>query len=329
MATPSTPLLPKAGDIALAAERLAGHAIATPVLANRVLDERSQRRVWCKAENLQHTGSFKFRGAYHRLSCLTPEERSRGVVAWSSGNHAQGVALAASVLGIPASIVMPSDAPAIKTANTLALGAHVIPYDRFSEDREAIAYDLARREGYIVVPSYDDPHIIAGQGTAGFELMQAVPDLDALLVCCSGGGLVAGCALAAEYLKRDLAIYTVEPEEFDDHRRSFLSGSRERNTGDARSFCDALLAPTPGELTFAINQPRLAGGLVVTDDEVAEAIRFGFEHLKVVLEPGGAVALAAVLSGKVPEDKRRVGVMLSGGNIDSALFAELIATVSS
>ena len=322
-AAPTTNL-PSARDVPLAAKRLAGHATRTPVLIAETLLASSGRKVFCKAENLQRTGSFKFRGAYNRLSTLTAEERSRGVVAWSSGNHAQGVALAARELGIRARIVMPSDAPNIKTANTLALGAEIIPYDRFSEDREAIAYELADREGCVVVPSYDDPHIIAGQGTAGLELMEDVPELDALLVCCSGGGLVAGCALAAEHLARDIAIYTVEPEGFDDHRRSFVSGCRERNSGQANSFCDALLAPTPGEITFAINKPRLAGGLVVTDEEVADAIRFAFEHLKVVLEPGGAVALAAVLADKVPGDKKHIGVILSGGNIDRSLFSSIL-----
>lgn len=322
-AAPTTNL-PSARDIPLAAQRLAGHATRTPVLIAETLLASSGRKIFCKAENLQRTGSFKFRGAYHRLSSLTAEERSRGVVAWSSGNHAQGVAMAARELGIRARIVMPSDAPDIKTANTLALGAEIIPYDRFSEDREAIAYELAAREGCVVVPSYDDPHIIAGQGTAGLELLEDVPELDALLVCCSGGGLVAGCALAAEYLARDIAIFTVEPEGFDDHRRSFLSGCRERNSGQAHSFCDALLAPTPGEITFAINKPRLAGGLVVTDEEVADAIRFAFEHLKVVLEPGGAVALAAVLADKVPGDKKHLGVILSGGNIDRSLFSSIL-----
>jgi len=324
MSVGSATNLPTARDVALAAERLANHAIRTPVLTAEASLVPSGRQVFCKAENLQRTGSFKFRGAYHRLSRLTADERFRGVVAWSSGNHAQGVALAARELGIPARIVMPADAPDIKTANTLALGAEVIPYDRFSEDREAIAYELAAREGCVVVPSYDDPHIIAGQGTAGLELMEDVSELDALLVCCSGGGLVAGCALAAEHLARDIAIYTVEPEGFDDHRRSFVSGCRERNSGQANSFCDALLAPTPGEITFAINKPRLAGGLVVTDDEVAEAICFAFKHLKVVLEPGGAVALAAVLADKVPGDKKHIGVMLSGGNIDGTLFSSIL-----
>ena len=327
-AAPTTNL-PSARDIPLAAQRLAGHATRTPVLIADTLLASSGRKVFCKAENLQRTGSFKFRGAYHRLSCLTAEERSRGVVAWSSGNHAQGVALAARELGIRARIVMPSDAPRIKTANTLALDAEVIPYDRFSEDRESIAYELAAREGCVVVPSYDDPHIIAGQGTAGLELMEDVPDLDALLVCCSGGGLVAGCALAAEHLARDIAIFTVEPEGFDDHRRSFLSGFRELNSGQAESFCDALLASTPGEITFAINKPRLVGGLVVTDEEVAEAIRFAFEHLKVVLEPGGAVALAAMLADKVPGDKKQIGVILSGGNIDRSLFSSILANSKS
>lgn len=314
---------PNFTDVIAAADRLLGVAVRTPTLSNYYLDQRTGRRIWLKAESLQHTGSFKFRGAYNRLCQLTPDERARGVIAWSSGNHAQGVALAAQLLGIRARIVMPEDAPDIKRANTLALGAEIVSYDRYSEDRELIARELAGRDGAIIVPSYDDPHIIAGQGTMALELFQDCPvTLDALLVCCSGGGLLAGATLAASGLSPTTALFSVEPEGFDDHARSFRSGQRVSNDGASNSLCDALLAATPGELTFAINRPRVEDGLVVTDDEVRAAIAFAFERLRLVLEPGGAVALAAVLAGKVPPHYQQIGVVLSGGNVDPAVFRD-------
>ncbi len=312
-------------DIEAAAERLRGIAVRTPVLRSEALDVRTGRTVYLKPENLQRTGSFKFRGAYNRLAQLTPDERAAGVVAWSSGNHAQGVALAARLLGIPARIVMPADAPAIKTANTRALGAEVVPYDRLTEDRESIAYALVEKEGGVIVPSYDDPHIIAGQGTAGFELLQDAGPLDALVVCCSGGGLVAGCALSAEGLSPATDIFTAEPASYNDHQRSLAAGHRVRVDTNEASICDALLAPIPGTLTFAINQRLLTGGLAVSDAAVCDAMRFAFETLKLVLEPGGAVALAALLSGALPEHYQRVGVLLSGGNVDADLFARILA----
>lgn len=323
MQLPVTP-----NDIIKACQQLAGHAIHTPLITSPALDAQSERRLFFKPECLQRTGSFKFRGAFNRLSRLSADEKQRGVIAWSSGNHAQGVAAAAKALGIRARIVMPADAPAIKTANTLALGAEVIPYDRYTEDREAIAWALAETDGAIVVPSFDDPHIIAGQGTLAVELIadcraQGV-ELDALLVCCSGGGMVAGCALAAQAMESNVAVYAVEPETFDDHCRSLRSGVRESVAHGARSFCDALLAPQPGELTFQINHALLAGGLAVSDDSVKVAMRAAFEHLKLVVEPGGAVALAAVLHKLLSSDYQNVGVVLSGGNVDPACFAEVI-----
>ena len=320
--------LPLFSDIEAAAQRLAGHAVRTPLISSSVLNELTGRRVVLKPECLQHTGSFKFRGAFNRLCQLTAKERAAGVVAWSSGNHAQGVALAAQLLNIPARIVMPADAPQIKTRNTLALGAEVVAYDRYSEDREVIARDLVMRDGGTIVPSYDDADIIAGQGTVGLELLQDAEPPEALLVCCSGGGLVAGCALAVEGLNADTAVFSVEPAEFNDHERSLRNGIRERVEPGSTSICDALLAATPGELTFAINQQILAGGLSVSDEEVLLAMGFAFEHLKLVLEPGGAVALAALLSGKVPEHYRSVGIILSGGNVDPAVFAAAIKAVS-
>jgi threonine dehydratase len=316
---------PVFADVEAAAQRLAAYAVRTPVMTSSALNARTGKRILLKPECLQHTGSFKFRGAFNRLSQLSSSERAAGVVAWSSGNHAQGVALAAKLLGIRARIVMPADAPGIKTAGTQALGAEVIPYDRLNEDREAIARELVARDGGVIVPSYDDPEIIAGQGTVGLELLQDAEPPEALLVCCSGGGLVAGCALAVEGLGVNTAVFSVEPEDFNDHQRSLLSGDREPIQPGATSICDALLAPQPGALTFQINQRLLAGGFAVSDHDVLLAMRFAFEHLKLVLEPGGAIALAAVLSGQVPDHYSSVGVVLSGGNVDPAIFLAALA----
>lgn len=312
-------------DVEVAAQRLAGVAVRTPALTNPALDEAIGRSAILKPETLQRGGSFKFRGAYNRLAMLTDDERRSGVVAWSSGNHAQGVAAAARLLGVRARIVMPEDAPTIKLANTRALGAEVITYDRYTGDREAIARELAARDGGVLVPSYDDPAIIAGQGTAGLELFQDVAEpLDALLVCCGGGGLTAGCALALEALSPQTKLFCIEPEGYDDHARSLESGQREHADTSRSSICDALLSPTPGALTFPINRRLLTGGLVVTEAEVRSAMRFAFRRLKLVVEPGGAVALAALLAGRLPDEYRRVGVLLSGGNVDPGLFTEIL-----
>lgn len=326
-------IIPTCSDVQRAAQRLAGQAVRTPLMRSPALDEQTGRQLFFKPECLQRTGSFKFRGAFNRLSQLTREERSLGVIAWSSGNHAQGVACAAQQLGINARIVMPADAPAIKRRNTEAYGATVIPYDRYSEDREAIAYALAERDGGIIVPSFDDPFIIAGQGTVGLELFEDAAAqgivLDALVVCCSGGGLVAGCALAAEVASPSTAIYCVEPVGFDDHRRSLQSGLRVHIDNESRSICDALLAPMPGELTFAINKQRLAGGLTVSDEAVRHAMIAAFDQLKLVVEPGGAVGLAAMLENLLPESHQRIGVVLSGGNVDPQLFASILDRANS
>jgi len=326
-------IIPSCSDVQRAAQRLAGQAVRTPLMRSPALDEQTGRQLFFKPECLQRTGSFKFRGAFNRLSQLTREERSLGVIAWSSGNHAQGVACAAQQLGINARIVMPADAPAIKRRNTEAYGATVIPYDRYSEDREAIAYALAERDGGIIVPSFDDPFIIAGQGTVGLELFEDAAAqgivLDALVVCCSGGGLVAGCALAAEVASPSTAIYCVEPVGFDDHRRSLQSGLREHIDNESRSICDALLAPMPGELTFAINKQRLAGGLTVSDEAVRHAMIAAFDQLKLVVEPGGAVGLAAMLENLLPESHQRIGVVLSGGNVDPQLFVSILDRANS
>ncbi|MEM9386623.1 MAG: threonine/serine dehydratase [Pseudomonadota bacterium] len=320
--------LPTFADIEAAAARLRGVAQRTPTLRNDHLDRAVGRRTAIKPELLQVAGSFKFRGAYNRISQLSAAEKASGVIAWSSGNHAQGVAAAAALCGVRARIVMPADAPAIKLDNTRALGAELVTYDRRTESREDIAHALAARDGGVIVPSFDDPHIIAGQGTVGLELFQDLTSqgeqVDALLVCCGGGGLIAGCALAAQALSPHTHLFAVEPAHYDDHARSLQSGQREEANTRQASICDALLAPRPGALTFAVNQPRLRGGLVVTEDEVRNAMRYAFTRLKLVVEPGGAVALAALLSDKLDAAYERVAIVLSGGNVDPRLFAAIL-----
>ncbi len=312
-------------DVQSAARQLQGTAVETPLLPCPALDVLAGGRVLLKPECLQRTGSFKIRGAYNLMSRLSADEKAAGVVAWSSGNHAQGVAAAGQLLGIRTAIVMPEDAPESKIANTRRLGGETILYDRYTGDREQIARDLAAERGASLVPSYDHTHIIAGQGTVGLEIMQqcgnAAPDQ--VLVSCSGGGLVAGCAVAIRALAPDTAVYAVEPAGFDDTARSLAAGERQTNDPDARSICDALLAPTPGKLTFDINRELLAGSLVVTDDEVRDAMRFALRELKLVVEPGGAVALAAVLAGRLDCHDRTTVVVISGGNVDARQFARI------
>jgi threonine dehydratase len=324
-----TEIPPTAADVRAAAGRLAGIVRQTPLVGDTPLNEHSGGRILLKLEPLQHTGSFKVRGAYNRLVQLSVPERAAGVVAFSSGNHAQGVAWAAKRLGIAAAIVMPADAPRTKIENTRFLGAEVVLYDRGRESREEIASRLAVERGATLVPSFDDPHIIAGQGTVGLELMNqaaaigAVPD--DVLVCCSGGGLVSGCALAIKDLSPGTRVLTVEPMAFDDARRSLEAGARVRNPPGGHSICDALQAPTPGLLTFALMRRLLAGGLAVSDEEVRQAMTWAFRHLKLVVEPGGAVALAAVLSGRVELRGRTVAVILSGGNVDADVYRDALA----
>ena len=322
-------MIPAFADIEDAATRLAGAAVHTPLLESPLLNARCGGRVLIKADCLQRTGSFKFRGAWNRISRLDAAQQKGGVVGYSSGNHAQGVAAAAQLKGLPAVIVMPADTPAIKIANTRGFGAEVVLYDRATESREEIAAALVAQRGAVLVPPFDDPFIIAGQGTAGLEIAEQAKarglSLDAMLVCCSGGGLTAGIALALEQLAPQADIYSVEPEGFDDMARSLVSGKREVNAARSGGFCDALLTPTPGELTFPINLPRLRGGFVVTDEEVRAAMRFAFRELKLVAEPGGAVALAAALAGKLPLDGRVTGLIISGGNADPETFARVLA----
>jgi threonine dehydratase len=321
--------LPTAADVEAAALRLKGVALHTPLVSSPVLDALTGGRVFLKCETLQRTGSFKFRGAYNRVSAIPPDRRAGGVVAFSSGNHAQGVAAAAKLLSMPAVIVMPHDAPRPKRERTAALGAEVVLYDRAREDREALARRIADDRGATLVPPYDDPLVIAGQGTAGREIIedlaadQLVPDV--VIVNASGGGLTAGIALAVKARAPDARLYTAEPQGFDDHARSFRSGRREANAALSGSICDALMSPTPGRITFEINRALVAEGLAVSDDEVAKAVAFAFRELKLVVEPGGAVGLAALLTGKLKVKGKIAVAVLSGGNVDPELFHRLVA----
>lgn len=324
---PSLPV--SAADIEAAAKVVAPFAVRTPLLSFPVLDERAGTKVFLKPEMLQRTGSFKFRGAYNKLSTIPQVRRVNGVVAFSSGNHAQGVAAAAALLGIPAVIVMPRDAPASKLARTAALGAEIVLFDRARDDREAIARDIAAQRRAELVPPYDDPMIIAGQGTAGREILDDLAVLgvapDTVLVNASGGGLVAGIALAVKAAAPGAQIFTAEPAEFDDHARSFRSGQRERNAQFTGSICDALMSPMPGRLTFEINKLLVGQGVSATEAEVKRAVAFAFHELKLVVEPGGAVALAALLAGKVDVTGKIAVAVLSGGNVDAELFARLVS----
>ena len=316
--------LPDADAVRAAATRLKDEAVATPLLLSPRIDTKLGGRLFIKAECLQRTGSFKFRGAYNALSQLGPDARRAGVVAYSSGNHAQGVAAAAQLLSMPSLIVMPSDAPAIKIANTRSYGAEIVLYDRYRESREAIATRIAEERGAHVLPPFDDPRIIAGQGTVGLEIAAEITrqglTLDAAIASCSGGGLVTGCALALVDAFPDSKIYAAEPEGLDDMRRSLREGRRVANDPEARSICDALLAPMPGEITFALARRLLAGSIAVNDDEVRRAMAVAFDEFKLVLEPGGAAAFAAVLSGKLDARGKIVAVIASGGNVDRAEF---------
>ena len=320
--------LPSFADVEDAARLLDGVAVRTPLLRSDALDEAAGGRVFVKAECLQRTGSFKIRGAYNRLARLTAEERPRGVVAFSSGNHAQGVAASARLLGLPAVIVMPSDAPRMKMEATRGYGAEVAPYDRFTQSREEIAARIGKERGAVVVPSYDDFHVIAGQGTVGLEtagqLAEAGAKADMLICPASGGGLMAGMALAFAEMSPDTRLYTAEPAGYDDHRLSLEAGERIALQPPGPSLCDALLAPQPGELTFAINRTRLAGGYAVSDEQALAAMAFAFRHLKIVLEPGGAVALAAVLAGDAQLDGRTALIIASGGNVDAEVYARAL-----
>lgn len=320
--------LPTAADVADAARAIAGVARRTPLLTSPELDAVTGARVFLKPEMLQHTGSFKFRGAYNRLSRIPTPDRTKGVVAVSSGNHAQGVALAGQMLGIPVTCLMPTDSPAAKIERTRRSGAELVLFDRDNDNRYAMARDTTARLGAVFVPPFDDFFIMAGQGTVGREIVEDLQatgvSVDAVLIPCGGGGLTAGCALAIHGLAPSAAVWTVEPEGFDDQARSFAAGERLSNARTSGSICDGLLSPEPGELTFAVNRHQVAGSLVVSDEEVRRAVAFAFQELKLVVEPSGAVALAALLSGRIDVRDQTVAIVLTGGNVDAGLFAEMV-----
>ena len=310
-----------------AARQIAGRAVRTPLIESPALNERLGGRVLLKAENLQHAGAFKFRGAYNRLSRLSPEELQRGVVAYSSGNHAQAVASAARMMGTSAIIVMPADSPKVKVEGVIAFGGEVRMYDRYSESREAIGEEIARTRGSVLVRPFDDPFVIEGQGTVGLEILEQAEGLrariDQLLCGASGGGLIAGINLSMAALSPQTPVIGVEPEHYDDTRLSLAAGERLTYAPAPGTICDALMTDRPGELTFPINR-RLREVVTVSDAEVAEAVRVAFRTLKLVVEPGGAVSLAALLAGKVEARDRTTAVVLSGGNVDPALFSAII-----
>ena len=315
--------IPSFDDILRASERLAGHAVRTPLLHSPALSERLGARVFLKPECLQRTGSFKFRGAWNAVAALGPQA-ARGVVACSSGNHAQGVAEAARLAGIPAVIVMPEDAPLPKRERTARSGARIVLYNRVREDRDLIAREIAEREGLHFIHPYNDALVIAGQGTTGIEIADDCAALgvepEVVFVPCSGGGLAAGIALAVTE-RFAAAVYTAEPKAFDDYARSLAAGAPQRNAGLSGSVCDALLAPAPGEIGWEINRARLAGGVWASDEEALDAVAFAFDEARLVVEPGGAVGLAALLSGRISVRGQTAVVVLSGGNIGDDVMA--------
>lgn len=324
-----TDIPPTPADIADAAIRLAGVAVRTPLVESTLLNDLLGGRILFKAEMLQRTGAFKFRGAYNRISRIPEDVRARGVVTFSSGNHAQAVAAVAKIFGIPATIVMPADAPAVKTASTKAHGATVRAYDRATEDRDAIALALAEEKGATLILPFDDRFIMAGQGTAGLEIVEQAAErgidrIDAFLAPCSGGGLVAGCATAVHHAHPDAELLAVEPDTMDDMKRSLEGGKRVPIEPGATSICDALRVEIPGELTFEVNRGLLAGVLAVPDDDSLAAMAAIFHHLKLVAEPGGAIAAAAVLSGHYDVRGKTVAVMCSGGNVDADIFSRAL-----
>ncbi|MBR1140063.1 MULTISPECIES: threonine/serine dehydratase [Bradyrhizobium] len=328
--TAHSPILPvTAADIDAAAATLAPVAVRTPLLPAPVLSAQFQANVFVKPEVLQRTGSFKFRGAYNKLASIPQAERANGVVAFSSGNHAQGVAHAATLLGMHATIVMPSDAPVAKRQRTKAFGADVVLYDRDRDDREAIARDIAGKCGSTMVPPYDDPYVIAGQGTVGREIAEDLAGLglspDVVIVPASGGGLLAGVSTAVKARFPETQMIVAEPKGFDDHARSLRAGHREAHEAKGRTICDALMAAIPGEITFAINSRLLSAAVEASDEEVGRAVGFAFRELKLVVEPGGSVGLAALLAGRLDVAGKTVVIVLSGGNVDADLYARLIA----
>lgn len=309
-------------DILSARDRLRGIAHLTPVATSRTLNALTGRAAFLKCENLQRGGAFKFRGAYNMISRLPDEARRRGVVAYSSGNHAQGVALAARLLDTPAVICMPSDAPAVKVEATRGYGAEIVFYDRMRDDRAALAQRIAEERGATLVPPYDHPHIMAGQGTAALELLEQVEGIDTLVVPVGGGGLISGCAVAAHGVNPAIRVIGVEPDDADDTRRSLLAGER-ITIPPPTTIADGLRVTTPGALTFPIVQRHVAQIVTVSDDEIREAIRFVMLRMKLVVEPSGAAGVAAALAGRLPASAQRVGIIVCGGNIDPPLLASL------
>lgn len=311
-----------------AARQILGHAVRTPLIESPALNELLGGRVLMKAENLQRAGAFKFRGAYNRISRLTAQEKAKGVVAYSSGNHAQAVACAARMMGTHAIIVMPADSPKVKVEGVIGFGGEVRMYDRYTESREAIGEEIATTKGSILVRPFDDPFVIEGQGTTGLEIVEQARDagvdrIDQLLCGASGGGLIAGINLAMAALSPETPVIGVEPEGYDDTARSLAAGQPVTHPEADGTICDALMTPVPGNLTFPINR-RLSGMLTVSDREAAAAVAYGFRTLKQVVEPGGAVSLAALLAGKADTKNRTTVVVLSGGNVDPALFSAII-----
>lgn len=311
-----------------AAKRLAGRAIRTPLIENEFLNDVAGGRVLVKAEVLQHCGSFKFRGAFNLISQLSDGELAKGILAWSSGNHAQGVARAARHFGASATIVMPKDTPALKLEKVKAFGAEVIYYDRYSEDREAIAQPIQEERGMVLAPSYDHPHIIEGQGTLALEVIEDASlldaKLDAFVICCGGGGLTSGCATILADITAKTDVWIAEPEGFDEAWASIRDGEHRHADITQRTICDAIATPTPGKLTLPIMQRLVRGGVTLTEEEVGRAMAFAFKHLKLVVEPGGAVALAAILSQKFDSRDKTTAITLSGGNVDPPLFASIL-----
>lgn len=318
-----------ADGVKRAAARLRGQAVMTPLLENDMLNERFGGRILMKAEVLQHCGSFKFRGAYNRLAQLTADEKKRGVLAWSSGNHAQGVARAARMFDTPATIVVPSDAPALKMEKVKAYGAEIITYDRYKEDREAIGRPIAEKRGLALAPSYDHVDIIEGQGTLALEAAEQAAEIgarfDAFILPCGGGGMTAGCATILEEVSPQTEVWIAEPEGFAETWASIKAGKRLEADITQKTICDAIATPSPGKLTFPIMQRLVRGGAELSEAEIGAAIAYAFKYLKLVLEPGGAAALAAVLSGKLNARGKTIGVVLSGGNVDPPLFSRILA----
>ena len=311
-------------NIKEAAGRIGGHIHRTPVITSHSFNERAGCEVFFKCENLQRAGAFKIRGATNRILSLSGDEKRRGVAAFSSGNHAQAVALASREAGVSAVIAMPDDAPKAKVMATRAYGAEIVFYDRQNQDREAVAVEIAQRDGRILVPPYDDYLILAGQGTCGLEFLEEVPDLDCLLAPCSGGGLFAGVSVAAKGLNPKVRCFPVEPDTADDTRQSFLKGERVA-IPPPPTIADGLRVQSPGTLTFPVLQKTAEDVLTVSDDEIVETIKFFLFRMKLLVEPSGAAAAAAVLTRKLPAGAKRVGVVISGGNIDSELLSQLLS----